>query len=88
MVVIDTCQRHTSPDKREHIATVCALCVWIIILAFCWVFLTTEHFVEDFGSAVACLLMLPFVVVILTISSYKIGKAILKLYKYRRELRR
>ena len=85
MVEVDTYQRHTSPDKREHIATVCALCVWIIILAFCWVFLTTEHFVEDFGSAVAYLLMLPFVVVILTISSYKIGKAISNLYKHRKQ---
>ena len=88
MVVIDTCQRHTSPEKREDKTTVCAICVWVVVLAFCCVFLTVERVIEDFRSVVAFFVILPFVVIAFIISVYMIGKAVLNLYKYRRELRR
>jgi hypothetical protein len=83
MVEIDTYQKNTSLHKRERITTVCVLCVWVIVLTLCWVFLTLESLVEDFESAVAYLVMWPFVMVIFIISIYKTGKAMLNLYKHR-----
>lgn len=83
MVEVDTCQRHTSPDKREHKTTVYTLCVWAVVLGFCWVFLTTKRTFERVGSAVAYLMMWSFVMAIFFISIYKTGKAISNLYKHR-----
>ena len=85
MAAIDTTLKRPPPDKdkREFRATVCALCVWVIVFAFCWVFLTMEHVVEGIGAALAYLVMGLFAVVFLFISIYKIGRAILNLYKNR-----
>jgi len=81
MIEVDTYQK--SLEKRERKSTICALCFWIIIIVFCWSFLTNESLVEDFESAVAYLMMWPFVMVIFIISIYKTGKAVSNLYKYR-----
>ena len=85
MVAIDTTLKHPLPDKdnREFRATVRSLCVWVIVFAFCFVFGFMGNLVVDFGSAVAFMVMLPFAVVFLFVSIYKIGKAILNLYKHR-----
>jgi len=76
-------QKSESSDTREFRASVCGLCFWIVILAFCWVIFTMEHVVDDFGSAVAALVMLSFAVVFFIISIYKIVKANVSLYKHR-----
>ena len=85
MAEIDAPMKKPPPDKdkRERRATVCSLCVWVIVFAFCFVFGLMGDLVVDFGSAVAFMVMLPFAVVFLFISIYKIGKAILNLYKHR-----
>ena len=80
---IDIYLKHVSLEKIEYETTVCALNVWVIVLAFCWLVLTSESIVNDFESAIAYLAMWPFVKVIFIISICKTGKAILNLYKYR-----
>jgi apolipoprotein N-acyltransferase len=85
MAEIDTPIKYPPPDmnKRESRATACSLCVWVIVLTFCWVFITMEHDIEGVGSALAFLVMLPLALLFLVISIYKIGKALLNLYKHR-----
>jgi len=48
-----------------------------------WRFLTFERTFESVGSAVAFLVMWPFVMGILIISSHMIGRGLLNLYKHR-----
>ena len=85
MVAIDTTLKQPphDKDKRGRRATVRSLCVWVIVFAFCFVFGFMGNLVVDFGSAVVFMVMLPFAVVFLFVSIYKIGKAILNLYKHR-----
>jgi hypothetical protein len=83
MVETDTYQKQRLLEKRERIATVCALCVWVVVLAFCWPFLTDELLQYDYESAFAYMVMWLFVMAIFLISIYKIGRAILNLYKHR-----
>ena len=87
MAEIDTPLKQPSPDKdkRERRSTVCALCVWVVILAFCWVFSTTEVPLEDMsiGELTVRLIMLLMSLFVIFLAIYKIGKALLKLYKHR-----
>lgn len=85
MAEIDAPMKKPPPDKdkREFRAAVRSLCVWVVVFAFCFVFGLMGDLVVDFGSAVAFMVMLPFAVVFLFVSIYKIGKAILNLYKHR-----
>ena len=83
MAEIDTSLKYLSVEKEERIATVLILCVRIIVLTLCYIFLTTESLVEDFESAVAYLVMWPFVMVIFIMSIYRTGRAISDLYKHR-----
>ena len=83
---IDTTSKRPPPDKdkREFRAAVRSLCVWVVVFAFCFVFGFMGNLVVDFGSAVAFMVILPFAAVYLFVSIYKIGEAILNLYKHRR----
>jgi len=83
MIEIDTYQK--SLEKRERRATVCSLCVWVVILAFCWVFFTTEVPLENMsvGELGVRLLMLLMSLFVILLSIYKIARAILNLYKHR-----
>ena len=87
MAEIDTTIKHTPPDKdkREFRATACSLCVWVVILAFCWVFSTTEVPLEDMsiGELTVRLLMLLISLFMIFVAIYKIGRGLLNLYKQR-----
>lgn len=79
MAEIDTTLKQSPPDKnkRERIVTVCALCVWVVILALCWSFLTDESLLPyNRESAFAYMMMSFFVVAVFFISLYKINKAL------------
>ena len=87
MAEIDTTLKQSPPDKnkRERIVTVCALCVWVVILAFCWVFSTTEVPLENMsiGELTVRLLMLLISLFMIFVAIYKIGRGLLNLYKHR-----
>ena len=85
MVAIDTTLKPPPPDKdkRGRRATIRSLCVWVVVFAFCFAFGFMGDLVVNFGSAVAFMVILPFAVIYLFVSIYKIGKALLNLYKHR-----
>ncbi len=87
MAEIGTPTKSTPPDmnKRERRSTACALCVWIVILAYCWVFSTTEVPLENMsiGELTTRLIMLLMSLFVIFLAIYKIGRALLKLYKHR-----
>jgi len=82
MTGIDALMKPPTPD-RELKAIACALCVWVIVIALCWSFLTSKPPVHDFGSAGNYVIVGLFAFAIIIVSIYMIGRAILKLYKYR-----
>jgi tetrahydromethanopterin S-methyltransferase subunit E len=83
MVETDTYQK--SLEKREFRSTVCALCVWLIVFVFSWVTLTMEYPLEtmSLGELVTLLLIQLISLFAFLLAIYKIGKAILNLYKHR-----
>ncbi len=87
MAAIDTPLKQPLPDKdkRGRIATVCALCVWVVVLALCWSFLTDVSLLPyDRESAFTYMMMSFFAVAVFFISVYKIINAISNLYEHRR----
>jgi ABC-type Fe3+ transport system permease subunit len=85
MAEIDTTLKQPPPDKnkRERIATVCSLCGWVVILAFCWAYSTVQYFPDDIWLEIAYVVTLLVAGFFIGISVVKIWRAVLNLYKHR-----
>ena len=66
---------------KERNATICACCVWAIVFLFAYVFFTGYEQIITPENALGYLVMLPIMLILLLVSIYKIGRALLKLYK-------
>lgn len=67
--------------KKERNTTLCACCVWAIIFLFAYVFFAEYERIITPENALGYLVMWPIMIILLLVSIYKIGRALLKLYK-------
>ena len=87
MAEIDAPMKKSPPDKdkRERRATVCSLCVWVIVFVFSWTALTIEYPLETMsaGELIALQLILLISLFAFLLAIYKIARGLLNLYKHR-----
>jgi len=67
--------------RKERNATVCSCCFWVIVLLFAYFFFAYPSEFVTPQNALGYLVMFPVMLILLFVSLYKIGKAILQIYK-------